>query len=163
VPDDRHPSSAMMYTHAAVTASRPRLLQAALNGDREHPAVPRMPEELAAEARAAVDTGACSLHLHPYDEYRRETLAAEPCAATLRAVRAVCPGVSISLSTSATIEADPERRLALIAAWMELPDLVTANRARFLRGISVRGRLPPVRTAVVARCYGIHRPRQPSN
>jgi len=75
----------MMYTLAAVSASRPRLLQAALNGDREHPAVPRTPEELAAEARAAVDGGASSLHLHRYDEHGRETLAAEPCAATLRA------------------------------------------------------------------------------
>ena len=50
----------MTYTLAAVTTSRLRLLQAALNGDREHPAVPRTPEELAAEARAAVDAGASS-------------------------------------------------------------------------------------------------------
>ena len=42
----------MTYTLAATTP-RPRLLQAALNGDREHPASPRTPEELAAEARAA--------------------------------------------------------------------------------------------------------------
>jgi uncharacterized protein (DUF849 family) len=108
--------------------TRPPLLQAALNGDREHPAAPHTPEELAAEARAAVDAGAMSLHLHPYDEHGRETLAAEPCAAALRAVRAACPGVQISLSTSAAIEPDPERRSALIAAWTELPDLVTANQ-----------------------------------
>jgi uncharacterized protein (DUF849 family) len=105
-----------------------KLLQAALNGDREHPAVPRTPEELAAEARAAVDAGARSLHLHPYDEHGRETLAAEPCVAALRSVRAACPGIPISLSTSAGIEPDPERRHALIAAWTELPDLVTANQ-----------------------------------
>ena len=104
------------------------LLQAALNGDREHPAVPRTPEQLAAEARAAVDAGARSLHLHPYDEHGRETLAAQPCAAALRSVRAVCPGIPISLSTSAGIEPDPKRRHALIAAWTELPDLVTANQ-----------------------------------
>lgn len=103
------------------------LLQAALNGDREHPAAPRTPEELAAEARAAVDAGATSLHLHPYDEYGRETLAAEPCARALRAVRSACPGIPISFSTSAAIEPDPERRHALIAAWTEIPDLVTAN------------------------------------
>ena len=75
-----------------------------------------------------VAAGARSLHLHLYDEHGRETLAAEPCAATLHTVRAVCPGVPISLSTSATIEPDPERRLALIAAWMEFPDFVTANQ-----------------------------------
>src|SRR5829696_6865751 len=105
-----------------------RLLQAALNGNREHPAVPRTPEELAAEARAAVDAGARSLHLHPYDDHGRETLAVEPCVAALRAVRAACPGIPISLSTSAAIEPDPKRRRELIAAWTELPDLVTANQ-----------------------------------
>ena len=116
----------MTYTLAATTP-RPRLLQAALNGDREHPASPRTPEELATEARAAVQAGAGSLHLHPYDD-GHETLAAEPCAAALRAVRAACPGIPISLSTSASIEPDPERRRALVASWTALPDLVTANQ-----------------------------------
>jgi uncharacterized protein (DUF849 family) len=104
------------------------LLQAALNGDREHPAAPRTPETIAAEARAAVDAGARSVHLHPYDADGRQTFAAAPCAATLRAVRAACPGVSISLSTSADVEPDRRRRLALVEAWTELPDLVTANQ-----------------------------------
>ncbi len=102
-------------------------VQAALNGNRDHPAVPRMPKELAAEARAAVDAGARSLHLHAYDEHGRETLAARPCAAALRTVRAACPGVPISLTTSASVEPDPEKRRKLIAAWTELPDLVSAN------------------------------------
>ena len=86
------------------------------------------PEELAAEARAAVDAGVGSLHLHPYDDHGRQTLAAGPCAAALRTVRAACPGVPISLSTSAGIEPDPKRRRALVATWTELPDLVTANQ-----------------------------------
>ena len=104
------------------------LLQAALNGDRDHPGVPRTPEELASEGRAAVDAGADVLHLHPYDAQGRQTFDAEPCAAAIRAVRAACPGIPISLSTSAEIQPDPERRLALVAAWTELPDLVTANQ-----------------------------------
>lgn len=104
------------------------LLQAALNGARDHPALPRTPGELAAEGRAAVEAGAQVLHLHPYDADGRETLAAEPCAAALRAVRAACPGVPVSLSTSADIERNPARRWALVAAWTELPDLVTANQ-----------------------------------
>jgi uncharacterized protein (DUF849 family) len=104
------------------------LLQAALNGDREHPAVPRAPDELASEGRAAVDAGARVLHLHPYDGDGRQTFDAEPCAAAIRAVRAVCPGIPISLSTSAEIEPDPERRRALVAGWTELPELVTANQ-----------------------------------
>jgi uncharacterized protein (DUF849 family) len=104
------------------------LLQAALNGDRAHPATPRTPQELADEARAAVAAGARSLHFHPYDADGRMTLEAEPCAAALRAVRTACPGIEISLSTSAAIEPDPERRYALVAAWTELPDVVSANQ-----------------------------------
>jgi uncharacterized protein (DUF849 family) len=107
------------------------LLEAALNGARtqaEHPAVPRTPAELAAESRAAVDAGARVLHLHPCDGSGVETLAAGPCAAALRAVRLECPGVPVSLSTSADIEPDPGRRLELVAGWTELPELVTANQ-----------------------------------
>jgi uncharacterized protein (DUF849 family) len=104
------------------------LLQAALNGERDHPATPRTPNELAAEARAAVAAGARSVHLHAYDEDGRQTLAAAPSAAALAAVRAACPGTPISLSTSAAIEPDPGRRHALVASWTDLPELVTANQ-----------------------------------
>jgi uncharacterized protein (DUF849 family) len=104
------------------------LLQAALNGDRDHPALPRTPAELAAEARAAVSAGARVLHLHPYDDRRGQTFDAAPCSAALRAVRAVCPGIPISLSTSAAIERDMQRRYTQIAGWTDLPDLVTANQ-----------------------------------
>jgi uncharacterized protein (DUF849 family) len=107
------------------------LLQVALNGSRtpaEHPAIPRTTDELAGAARACVAEGARVLHLHPYDVDGVETLDAAPCAAALRAVRAACPGVPVSLSTSSGIEPDPERRRALVAAWTELPELVTANQ-----------------------------------
>jgi uncharacterized protein (DUF849 family) len=106
------------------------MLKACLNGSRtddEHPAIPRTPAQLAAEGRASVDAGARVLHL-PYDGDGHETLEAEPCAAALRAVRAACPGIPVSLSTSADIESDPRRRLELVAGWTELPDLVTANQ-----------------------------------
>jgi uncharacterized protein (DUF849 family) len=107
------------------------VLQACLNGSRtlvEHPAVPRTPAELAAEGRAAVVAGAQVLHLHAYDADGRESLAARPCAEALHAVRAACPGVPISLTTSAAIEPDARRRLELVSAWTALPDLVTANQ-----------------------------------
>ena len=97
------------------------MLQAALNGSRSHPALPRTPQELAAEARAAVDAGAVIVHLHPYDDDGRETLEAEPCAGAVRAVRALCPGVPISLSTSADIEPDAERRRALVGGGPSRP------------------------------------------
>jgi uncharacterized protein (DUF849 family) len=107
------------------------LLQVALNGHRtaaEHPAVPRAPDEIAREARAAVDAGGQVLHIHAYGDDGRETLQASPFAAMLRAVRAVCPGVPISGTTAAYLAPDPEQRLALVSEWTELPDLVTANQ-----------------------------------
>lgn len=109
----------------------PPLLEVALNGartDAEHPAIPRAPAQLAAAAADAVATGANVVHLHAFDADGNETLAAEPCAAAVRAVRAACPGIPISLTTSAGVEPDPERRLALVAAWTELPELASANQ-----------------------------------
>jgi uncharacterized protein (DUF849 family) len=107
------------------------LLKACLNGGRsldEHPRIPRAPEELAAEGRAAVGAGAQVLHLHAYTGNGVETLAPDACAEAVRAVRAACPGIPISLSTSAAIEPDPRRRLELVTAWTELPDVVSANQ-----------------------------------
>jgi uncharacterized protein (DUF849 family) len=106
------------------------MLQVAVNGSRtpaEHPAIPRTPDELAEATRVAVDAGAQVVHVHAYDPSGVETLAAEPCAAALRAVRVACPGVPISLTTSSGIESDPRRRLELVRSWTELPELVTAN------------------------------------
>src|SRR5437764_596651 len=67
------------------------LLEACLNGGRtpaEHPAIPRTPAELAAEARASVEAGAQVLHLHPYDGSGSQTLAAHPCHPAAREVLA---------------------------------------------------------------------------
>lgn len=104
-----------------------RMLQAALNGAREHPGVPRTPQELAVAALGAATAGAHVVHIHAFDG-ARETLAPRPCAAAVAAVRAACPGVPISLTTSAEIVADPAERLALVGAWTELPELVTVNQ-----------------------------------
>jgi uncharacterized protein (DUF849 family) len=103
------------------------MLQAALNGDRDYPATPRTPGEIAADARAVVGTGANLIHTHAFDEHGDQTLRSAECAAVVRAVHEACPGVPVSLSTSADIEPDPEKRLALVTAWTELPELVTAN------------------------------------
>ena len=104
------------------------LLQAALNGDSAHPATPRTPAAIADSARSAIDAGAQSVHVHAFDEAGRETLDGAACGRVLRAIREGCPGTPISLTTSAAIVADPDERLRLVAAWEELPDLVTANQ-----------------------------------
>ncbi len=103
-------------------------LQAALNGDRIHPAAPRHPTAIAEAARAAVDAGAQSVHVHAFDDAGRETLDAAACAKVLHAIRALCPGTPISLATSAAIVANPGERFRIVKAWEEMPDLVTANQ-----------------------------------
>lgn len=103
-------------------------LQAALNGDRIHPAVPRRAAEIADAARAAVDAGAQSVHVHAFDEAGRETLDGAACATVLRAIRSLCPKIPISLTTSAGIVAEPCERYRIVEAWSVMPDLVTANQ-----------------------------------
>lgn len=108
--------------------SKTVFLQAALNGDRSHPAAPRTPSTIAEAAWAAVDAGAHSVHVHAFDDAGRETLDGEACARVLRAIRARCPDTPISLTTSAAIVADPAERFRILDEWDELPDLVTANQ-----------------------------------
>ena len=103
-------------------------LQAALNGDRIHPAAPRTPTAIAEAASAAVKEGAQSVHVHAFDDAGRETLDGAACAKVLRAVRHVCPKIPISLTTSAAIVGDPKQRFRIVEAWKEMPDLITANQ-----------------------------------
>jgi uncharacterized protein (DUF849 family) len=151
------------------------VLQVALNGHRtpaEHPAIPRTPEDLAREARASVDAGADVVHPHAYVD-GEETLEPEPCAAMVRAIREACPGVPISQTTALYIaDDDPERRLALVAGWTELPELVTANQGEegivelcehlLARGVGIEaGLLTPadaeayVESPIAARCIRV--------
>jgi uncharacterized protein (DUF849 family) len=103
-------------------------LQAALNGERVHPGAPRSAAATAEAAQAAVAAGAHSAHVHAFDDEGRETLDGAACARVLRAIRAACPGIPVSLTTSAAIVADPQERLRIVEAWQELPELVTANQ-----------------------------------
>ena len=103
-------------------------LQVALNGDRTHLAVPRTPTTIADAARAVVRAGAHSVHVHAFDPSGLETLDGTACAEVLRCIRLLCPDTPVSLTTSATICADPEERWRIVEAWEELPDLVTANQ-----------------------------------
>jgi uncharacterized protein (DUF849 family) len=111
-----------------LTALSSTFLQVALNGDRVHPAAPRTPAAIADDAHATARAGAHSIHVHAFDTAGKESLAGEAVAAVLRAIRQHSPGLPISLTTSATIIADPQERLRVVTAWDVLPDLVTANQ-----------------------------------
>lgn len=122
-------------------------LKACLNGNRtpaDHPALPVTPAALAADARRAVAAGADALHVHPRDVAGLESLAPEPVAAALVAVREACPSVPVGISTGAWIEPDISRRIALIDTWTLLPDFVSVNLSepgveRVLAALARRG------------------------
>ena len=106
------------------------LLQACLNGGRlpgEHPRVPILADELAAESAAAWMAGAHSVHVHPRDADGRQTLAPGVCGEAIAAIRAASPAVEVSLSTAAFIDPDVDGRIACIHAWTVLPDVASVN------------------------------------
>src|SRR5260370_40231295 len=103
-------------------------VQPAVNGARTHPAVPRTADQIAQDPKAAVAAGAQSVHIHAFNDDGAETLDSDACAKALRATRRECPGIPISLTTSAAIVEDSAQRLGIISSWTELPDLVTANQ-----------------------------------
>ncbi|MGH2743728.1 MAG: 3-keto-5-aminohexanoate cleavage protein, partial [Thermoleophilaceae bacterium] len=107
------------------------MLQACLNGQRpreDHPAVPLTPAELAADAARAIAGGASELHVHPCAPGGRDTVEPDVAAATVRAIRAACPGVPLGLTTGLwTTDGDTERRHACVEAWEELPDYASVN------------------------------------
>jgi len=78
-------------------------LQAAVNGDVDHPAMPKTAEEIAADAAACVEAGATLLHLHAFDEHGEETLEAGPPAVSnaqlVAAASAIVQGSEGELST----------------------------------------------------------------
>lgn len=106
------------------------LIEACLNGSREpveHPAISVTAAEIAHEARRAVDAGAGAIHVHPRGHDGRESLEPAACADALDAVRAVCPGTPIGLTTGLWIVGGVQRRRDLLAAWRVLPDFVSVN------------------------------------
>src|ERR671914_638973 len=109
------------------------MLQACLNGRRprgDHPAVPLTPEELAADAGRAIAAGAAELHVHPRAPGGADTTEPGAAGATVRAIRAACPGVPLGLTTGLwTTDGDAELRHAQVEAWEDLPDYVSVNLA----------------------------------
>ncbi|MBB4634325.1 3-keto-5-aminohexanoate cleavage protein [Longimicrobium terrae] len=105
-------------------------LKAALNGARStayHPRVPITAQQLAADARAAVQAGADAIHLHVRGEDGMETLAGDELARTLAAVRASIPGTPVGVTSRLPIVGSPAERLRLARGWTALPDFVSVN------------------------------------
>jgi uncharacterized protein (DUF849 family) len=144
------------------------LLKAALNGARapaEHPALPVLPQQLAAASTAAVAAGAGAVHLHVRGQTGEESLDAGPVADTLLVVRAACAAVPIGISTGAWIEPDAGRRLAAVRSWHIVPDFASVNfhedgasaiaRALLDRGVALEAGLETVAAGEVLIASGL--------
>ena len=106
------------------------MLQACLNGGRDrafHPATPLSPNELAADAKAAVEAGAQQLHIHVRDAAGIESLHPDDVARALEAVRTSVPGIPVGLSTGWWIPPKGRARQQQIREWRILPDYVSIN------------------------------------
>jgi uncharacterized protein (DUF849 family) len=117
-------------------------VQACLNGSwppGAHPALPLTAADLAAAARAAAEAGAFAVHVHPRRADGAETLDPVPCGEAIATIRLAWPGLPVGLSTAASIEPDPDRRLGLVLGWDPRPDFVSVN-------LHERGALELVRT-----------------
>jgi uncharacterized protein (DUF849 family) len=109
-------------------------------------------------ASEAASAGAHGIHVHAFDSTGRETLDGSACAEVLRNIRRLCPNTPISLTTSATIVANPSERLRIVEAWEQLPDLVTANQSEvgivalcdllLARGVQIEAGLLTVNDAI---------------
>lgn len=105
-------------------------VKACLNGGRtraEHPAVPQVPAELAADALAVRSAGAFAVHVHPRDARGEQTMGAAACDAAVAAIRSAVPGLPIGLSTAEAIDRDPFARAAAVQRWRARPDFVSVN------------------------------------
>src|SRR5262245_45239231 len=106
------------------------IIQACINGARSpdfHHALPLTADAMARDSAQCVAAGAAELHVHPRSQDGRESLAAAAMDRTVRAIRKLCPGTFIGVSTGAWIEQSDEHTLDAIGTWTELPDYASVN------------------------------------
>jgi uncharacterized protein (DUF849 family) len=106
------------------------LIKACLNGSRlstAHERLPLSPGALADDSAECQKAGAGAVHIHPRGMGGRETLEPDACAAAIEAIRDLCPGLPIGLTTGHWIVGDSRQRLALVGRWTVLPDFCSVN------------------------------------
>lgn len=127
-------------------------IMVAPNGARrtkaDHPALPILPKELGATARACQDAGAGAIHLHVRDEDDRHSLDPERYRAAIAAVEAAAPGMAVQVTTEAAGRFELGVQMASVAALnpaclsMSLSELLREGRDvadRFLLRVADTG------------------------
>ncbi|WP_353050902.1 3-keto-5-aminohexanoate cleavage protein [Rahnella sp. CG8] len=82
-------------------------------------------DEIIADVLACVAAGAAEIHVHPRSETGTESLWAVD--TTVNAIRRVCPGTLIGVSTGGWIEGCTENTKSAIFAWKLKPDYASVN------------------------------------
>ncbi|HEY2225848.1 3-keto-5-aminohexanoate cleavage protein [Actinomycetospora sp.] len=100
------------------------MLQCCPNGTRPDgvsPALPSTPEALARDAGAVAALGVRSMHVHPRDQYGRESLDTEVIGTTVASIRRAAPALEIGVPMARWIEPSAFRRTGLAQEWAGLP------------------------------------------
>lgn len=104
------------------------IVQACLNGARQsgyHAALPLTTEMMVRDSLACIEAGAAEVHIHPRGTDGRESLSAVD--ELMVAMRRMCPGTLVGVSTGAWIETDEALTRDRIAAWRVCPDYASVN------------------------------------
>lgn len=97
----------------------PLMIAVAPNGarktQRDHPALPITPQELAYTAASCLDAGACMLHLHVRDENRRHSLDASRYREAIQSIRReVGDELIVQITTEAVGLYDREQQMQVV-------------------------------------------------
>jgi uncharacterized protein (DUF849 family) len=132
----------------------PLIINAALTGmvprRADNPHVPLTESEIVADAVRVVNAGASILHLHVRNADESPSSELAPNASLFKAVRAACPGVIISGSTSGRTVGEIDKRAAVLDATpdmasltlgsMNFPTQASVNAPATIRGLAQRMR-----------------------
>lgn len=106
------------------------MIKVCVNGVRtpaDHPRIFADPIDTAAEAAAGIAAGAAAVHVHPKSADGCDSLRGSDVDRFVAAVRTMCPGVPVGVTSGAWAAPTVAERLEAIASWTELPDFVSVN------------------------------------
>jgi 3-keto-5-aminohexanoate cleavage enzyme len=137
---DRHEFMEPLIINAAITGMVPM--------PKDNPAVPITVQDIIADARRCAEAGASIVHVHAREADGRPTWRADIYREIIDGIRAACPGLLISGSTSGRLWPDFEKRAAVLDCQPDLASL-TPGSLNFPTSASVN---PPAMIEQLARC-----------
>jgi len=113
------------------TTPEPLIINAAITGmvpmPKDNPSVPITVPQIIAEARRCAEAGASIIHIHARDEGGTPTWRREVYQEIIDGIRAKCPGLLISASTSGRLWSDFEKRSEVLECGSEFASLTPGS------------------------------------